>query len=193
MMERKFYRERRLLFWIERQSFESVRGVVWRDWERESFDSMRRVLGRDREIEYWERIKGLLEGIQKNRVFERRDRLFEGIGARRFESRDAAVWRDWEGVLENGERWVFEGIDKEFSERRETTFELTDGTIWTTTHTSTHPWKRIGQGTKNLIISHQPTRHYSRAPLEKWKQLHTTRLFGKPVRWVIRFFICMCF
>ena len=42
---------------------------------------------------------------------------------------------------------------------------------------------------KKSIISHQPARHYFWAPLEKWKQLHTTRLFVKLARWVICFFM----
>ena len=45
---------------------------------------------------------------------------------------------------------LFEGIGREFSKWRETTFELIGRTIWTVVHLSMHHWKRIGWGTKKL-------------------------------------------
>ena len=81
------------------------------------------------------------------------------------------IWRDRkEEFLRAWEIRLFEGISREFSKRRETTFKHTDGTIWITTHPSAHPWKCIGWWIKKKsVISHQPTHHCSQAPLEKWK------------------------
>ena len=158
---------------MKRESFESVRRVVERDQEREfwecemgclkgsrekvfrawerlfewigtrSFWERRGSLWRDRCREFLKAKRACLKGSMQS-VFESGERLFERIGVRRFESRETAVWKDWQGVVESGERQLFEGIDMEFSEWKEVAFKFTDETIWTTAHPSTHPWKRIG-------------------------------------------------
>ena len=140
MREREFYRGRRLPFWIERESFESVRGVVWRDQEREFWQRERDWLkgSRERVLTAWE---GLFSGIQKKRVFwewreviwmdrcreflraergclkrsvhvvfESGERLFEGISAWNFLEWREAVWRDRSREFLREEKGYLKGL-----------------------------------------------------------------------------------
>ena len=86
--------------------------------EKESFESMIGVVRGDQKEEFWEHEKGCLKG-SRYRVLRAWERLLEGIKKKSFESVRRVVWRDrerervlraWKGLLKEIKKKSFESM-----------------------------------------------------------------------------------